>query len=629
MSKKRNYLASIDSLRAIAVISVIIYHLSSSYLPGGFLGVDLFFVLSGYLISSLIMQEYQETSKLDLKEFYIRRSRRLLPAVYFMISVFVIFMVIFNKYALEKSYLDAVFSYVYSSNWWYIVHQVDYFDSFATSPFKHLWSLAIEEQFYFFFPVIFLLIQFINKKFGGKIKYPYVIGALIIISLLSHIFLYDENNVNRVYYGTDTRTFALLIGVLGAYIYPMSNLKLEISRKEKKLYSLTSATSLIIFVVSMFFISETSMFMYRGGFFVYSVLFLIMIISTAKQKTLMSFLMSFKPLVFIGKISYSLYLWHFPIIVLLSPGMENTYLRNIILLVLIFSAAIFSYRFIESPIRREGFINFVKSRFLKLKTFKENIRRSILVTSFILFVFLFMGIFGKSLPYVSTLFVKDTRVELADNFQTNVEEVKTEVNKENTENQNTKYSNILLLGDSLAVNIGQSLSDKYPGALVDGQVSRQANQMLEIVPSYSSYNNSASAVIYIMGTNGTITEEQLDKMIKAFENADVYFLNVNVPRVWQDSNNKLLEESKSKYSNLTVIDWKSLAESRPDYFAADRVHLNQAGIDGMLNLISVNLKKEVETSKMIEIKQAEEKEKAEAAKQEEKQKQVEQTQTSN
>lgn len=609
MGKKHNYLASIDSLRAIAVISVIIYHLKSSYLPGGFLGVDLFFVLSGYLISSLIMQEYQETSKLNLKEFYIRRSRRLLPAVYFMISIVLVFMVIFNKYVLEQSYLDAVFSYIYSSNWWYIIHQVDYFDSFATSPFKHLWSLAIEEQFYFFFPVIFLLIQFINKKFEGKIKYTYVIVTLIVISLFSHIYLYDETNVNRVYYGTDTRAFALLIGVLGAYMYPIVNLKSPASKKDRKLFELTSLVTLVIFVVSMFFISETSQFMYRGGFFVYSVLFLIMIISTGKQKTTMSFLMSFKPLVFVGKISYSLYLWHFPIVVFVSPVIANGYLRNFVLLVLIFSFAIFSYKFIENPIRKEGFINFVNTRFVNFRNLRQNIKRIIIITSIMLPVLLVMGVFGKSLPYVSTLFAKDMRVELANNFQTNQEELKQE---ENSESIPTKYSNLVVLGDSLAVNIGESLVEKYPGAIVDGQVSRQADQMLELVPTYSAYNNSSTAIVYIMGTNGTITSEQLDGMVKAFGNADIYFLNVSVPRAWQDTNNKLLEDSKTKYSNLTIVDWKSLAETRSDYFAADKVHLNQVGIDTMLNLISSNFKKEIETTKMIEIKQEEEKARAEA-----------------
>ena len=164
-NNKAKYLPSIDSLRALAVLAVIIYHIDVNYLPGGFLGVDLFFVLSGYLISSLIIKEYKKTGTLNLYNFYMRRARRLLPAVYFMITVCLLFMVLFNGVLLRKSHLDAVFGYIYSSNWWYIFHKLDYFDSFgAQSPFKHLWSLAIEEQFYMFFPLIFLIFNRQKKE---------------------------------------------------------------------------------------------------------------------------------------------------------------------------------------------------------------------------------------------------------------------------------------------------------------------------------------------------------------------------------------------------------------------------------------------------------------------------------
>jgi len=185
MSKKTKYLPSIDSLRAIAVIAVIIYHIDANYLPGGFLGVDLFFVLSGYLISSLIIKEYKSTGTVNLYNFYVRRARRLLPAVYFMITVVLIIITLFNGVLLKKSYLDALFGYIYSSNWWYIFHKLDYFDSFGSqSPFKHLWSLAIEEQFYMFFPLIFLIFNRKSKSNNGNSKlnknFIYVVLSLIL-----------------------------------------------------------------------------------------------------------------------------------------------------------------------------------------------------------------------------------------------------------------------------------------------------------------------------------------------------------------------------------------------------------------------------------------------------------------
>ena len=229
MSKKTKYLPSIDSLRAIAVIAVIIYHIDANYLPGGFLGVDLFFVLSGYLISSLIIKEYKSTWTVNLYNFYVRRARRLLPAVYFMITVVLIIITLFNGVLLKKSYLDALFGYIYSSNWWYIFHKLDYFDSFGSqSPFKHLWSLAIEEQFYMFFPLIFLIFNRKSKSNNSNSKlnknFIYVVLSLILVSLIAHILLFDINNINRIYFGTDTRAFSLLVGVVGAILYPMDRL---------------------------------------------------------------------------------------------------------------------------------------------------------------------------------------------------------------------------------------------------------------------------------------------------------------------------------------------------------------------------------------------------------------------
>ncbi|MDO4813507.1 MAG: acyltransferase family protein [Gemella sp.] len=606
MGKKQRYLPSIDAIRAIAVISVIIYHINPSYLPGGFLGVDLFFVLSGYLISSLIMREYRMTGKLDLKKFYIRRARRLLPAVYLMISVVLIVMVLFNKSLLEKTHLDALFGYIYSSNWWYIFHKLDYFDTFATSPFKHLWSLAIEEQFYIFFPLLFLLFNTPRRKVRLTPMYKVLIFALIFASLAAHIYLFDPRDVNRVYYGTDTRAFGLLVGVVGAFLFPMYRLTARTNKGESLFYTFLSVSSIAVFITSMFFVSETDTWMYRGGFLVYSILFLVMIISTGRQRTIISRLMSFKPLVYIGKISYSLYLWHFPIIVLSSNGGEASLLINLIRIVLIFFAAWFSYSMFETPIRKYGVIKYFKVMIrlmFSLKSYKKVFAVSLAAASVML---LFMGAFGKAMPVTSTLFSKENDFKLESVFQTpNVtapQPAAVEVKPEEVK----KYTSLLVLGDSLAVNIGQPLIDRFAGAVVDGKVSRQGYQMAELLPKYSAYNIPTTAVVYMVGTNGNITSEEIDGMVKAFDKTEVYFVNVNVPRPWQDENNKLLEEAKSRHSNMTIIDWYNLGKVHKEYFEADYVHLKPTGVEAMINLISSGFKHEVETPQMIEKKKAEE-----------------------
>ena len=616
-NNKSKYLPSIDSLRALAVLAVIIYHVDVNYLPGGFLGVDLFFVLSGYLISSLIIKEYRKTGSLNLYNFYIRRARRLLPAVYFMITVGLVVMVLFNEVLLRKSHLDAIFGYIYSSNWWYIFHKLDYFDSFgAQSPFKHLWSLAIEEQFYMIFPLLFLLVNRKKKSKDGTYKlnknFLYVVLGLILVSLIAHILLFDINNISRIYFGTDTRAFSLLVGVVGAILYPMERLHAKVTPQQNMLYSVVSLVSIATLITVMIYTSEYNTWLYRGGFLLVAILGLIVIISSGKQHTLMSRLLSFKPVVFIGKISYSLYLWHFPVLVLTTPVSEigNPNIIFVVLrIILTFVLATASYVFVETPIRKLGFKNYINVIFRKLKKRPRKSRKVYAGVVGLVSILFLMGIFGKSVPFISTAFVKEmeankeTRFVNNGNNKDNNQEKSSDSNKDNKDNKDNKedkknsdkkYSSVLVMGDSLTVDIGEKFQELYPGAVIDGKIGRQLYVAVEEAKSYSKYNNENSAVIFQLGTNGPFTESQIEELVKQFDKADIYFVNIKVPRAWEKTVNTALKETQEKYSNVKLIDWYSVANSTKDLFEPDRVHLNQEGIAEMVTLIEKNLKRPVE-----------------------------------
>ena len=613
-NNKSKYLPSIDSLRALAVLAVIIYHVDVNYLPGGFLGVDLFFVLSGYLISSLIIKEYRKTGSLNLYNFYIRRARRLLPAVYFMITVGLVVMVLFNEVLLRKSHLDAIFGYIYSSNWWYIFHKLDYFDSFgAQSPFKHLWSLAIEEQFYMIFPLLFLLVNRKKKSKDGTFKlnknFLYVVLGLILVSLIAHILLFDINNISRIYFGTDTRAFSLLVGVVGAILYPMERLHAKVTPQQNMLYSVVSLVSIATLITVMIYTSEYNTLLYRGGFLLVAILGLIVIISSGKQHTLMSRLLSFKPVVFIGKISYSLYLWHFPVLVLTTPVSEigNPNIFFVILrIVLTFAVAIVSYVFVETPIRKLGFKNYINVIFKKLKKRPGKSRKVYAGIVGLVSVLFLMGIFGKSVPFISTAFVKEMEanketqfVNNGNNKENNQEKSSDsnkdkKDNKEDKNNSDKKYSSVVVMGDSLTVDIGEKFQELYPGAVIDGKIGRQLYVAVEEAKSYSKYNNENSAIIFQLGTNGPFTESQIEELVKEFDKADIYFVNIKVPRAWEKTVNAALKETQEKHSNVKIIDWYSVANSTKDLFEPDRVHLNQTGIAEMVTLIEKNLKRPVE-----------------------------------
>ena len=616
-NNKSKYLPSIDSLRALAVLAVIIYHVDVNYLPGGFLGVDLFFVLSGYLISSLIIKEYKKTGSVNLYNFYIRRARRLLPAVYFMITVGLVVMVLFNEVLLRKSHLDAIFGYIYSSNWWYIFHKLDYFDSFgAQSPFKHLWSLAIEEQFYMIFPLIFLLVNRKKKSKDGTYKlnknFLYVVLGLILVSLIAHILLFDINNISRIYFGTDTRAFSLLVGVVGAILYPMERLHAKVTLQQNMIYSVVSLVSIATLITVMIYTSEYNTWLYRGGFLLVAVLGLIVIISSGKQHTLMSRLLSFKPVVFIGKISYSLYLWHFPVLVLTTPvseiGNPNIYFV-ILRVILTFVVAIVSYVFVETPIRKLGFKKYVSVIFKKMIKCSRKSRRVFASIATVLSVLFVMGIIGKGVPFISTAFVKEMEANKETQFvnngnnKENKEEQNNDSNKENKDNNENKdeknnaekkYNSVVVMGDSLTVDIGEKFQELYPGAVIDGKIGRQLYVAVEEAKSYSKYNNENSAIIFQLGTNGPFTESQIEELVKEFDKADIYFVNIKVPRAWEKTVNAALKQAQEKYPNVNIIDWYSVANSSKDLFEPDRVHLNQNGIVEMTTLIKKNLKRPVE-----------------------------------
>lgn len=608
-NNKSKYLPSIDSLRALAVLAVIIYHVDVNYLPGGFLGVDLFFVLSGYLISSLIIKEYKKTGSLNLYNFYIRRARRLLPAVYFMITVVLVVMVMFNGVLLKKSHLDSIFGYIYSSNWWYIFHKLDYFDSFGSqSPFKHLWSLAIEEQFYMIFPLLFLLVNGKKKTKDGSYKlnrnFLYVILGVILVSLIAHIILFDINNISRIYFGTDTRAFSLLVGVVGAILYPIDKLNTKITPQENLVYSVVSLISIAALITIMIYTSEYNTWLYRGGFLLVAILGIIIIISSGKQHTVMAKLLSFKPVVFIGKISYSLYLWHFPILVLTTPvseiGKPNIFFV-VLRVILTFILAIISYALVETPIRKLGFKNYVSIIYKKIVKKSKKTKKIVASIATVVSILFVMGIFGKSVPYISTAFVKEMDsnkesqyVNKGENNQDNKQNQENKDKKDDKQNEEKKYSSVVVMGDSLTVDIGEKFQELYPGAVIDGKIGRQLYVAIEEAKNYAQYNSENSAIIFQLGTNGPFTESQIEDLVKVFDKADIYFVNIKVPRAWEKTVNTALKEAKEKHSNITIIDWYTVANSGKDLFEPDRVHLNQTGIKEMITLIEKNLKRPVE-----------------------------------
>ena len=330
IQKKRKYIKEIDGLRALAVIMVLAYHLKMPFAKSGLLGVTVFFVISGYLITGILINEIEESGGVDLKNFWLRRIRRLLPAVLSMAVVMIFVSAVVNRVVFTKGcndLLSAVFGY---NNWWQIFRKVSYFENAgAPSPFTHCWSLAIETQFYLIYPILLILLSKARNR--GKV-FATVTAVLAMISVVLMGLLYSpDGDPSRVYYGTDTRAFSLLIGALAAIQKEYHIIKVKL---RGKLWAVIGSISVLILIGMMMLISSYSSFLYYGGQAIVSVLAAFVVYAVTVSRSLLNIILGSSILKWVGDRSYSIYLWHYPIIVLMSGGKRAAWWIVILVVVL-------------------------------------------------------------------------------------------------------------------------------------------------------------------------------------------------------------------------------------------------------------------------------------------------------
>jgi peptidoglycan/LPS O-acetylase OafA/YrhL len=348
----------LDGLRAIAVLAVIAYHLDLGWAPGGLLGVGVFFTLSGYLITDLLLGTRAVTGSLRLGEFWIRRARRLLPALFLMIAVVVAWVALLEPSFLPGLRSDVIAATFYVSNWWNIVREASYFARFGPPPpLEHLWSLAVEEQFYLIWPwVLWLGLRLARKR-------PVITGvtltgltlALSTASAIAMWVLYQPGvDPTRVYEGTDTRAFGLLLGAALAMVWPSRRLSADLGRRWVVLLDGVGFAGLVVIALLIWRTSEYSPFLYHGGIVLLTVGTAATVAALAHPASLLGVAVGWAPLRWIGVRSYGIYLWHWPIIVLTAPSVEQkpTLSLQIMQVAATIIVAAISWRFVEEPIRR-------------------------------------------------------------------------------------------------------------------------------------------------------------------------------------------------------------------------------------------------------------------------------------
>ena len=601
MGKKRRYITGLDGIRAIAVIMVLAYHLKLALFKSGFLGVTVFFVLSGYLITGILISEVEEEGTIDLKNFWLRRIRRLVPAVMSMAVVIIFVSAVVNRVIFTKGCKDFLASVLGFNNWWQIFNKVSYFEAAGVpSPFTHCWSLAIETQFYLIYPLILLgIYKLVKSREEGRAKrgllFAGVTLLLALISVILMIVLFDpQQDASRVYYGTDTRAFSLLFGALLAILWEYQMVPRRLSASVNMVLGSVSFAVLLVMTIA---INGSSNFWYRGGQFVGTILTVLVIYTVLGRKTWLSRFLSNPVLKWIGDRSYSIYLWHYPIILLISKGIKASWWITLIEIVLSVVLAELSYRFIETPIRHGiigEYLNILRSRPKSRQEKKRQVqvaRRSLKVMAgtFVLTVSLILCmVFVPKKNALDTLQKRETKAketgkmteeQLAKQKANGSESDDTICTADLTDDEILEGLNLLLVGDSIAVDVTDDFYEMFPNSVSDTKIGRITSLGKQVLDSYIDEKKwEGEGVIFASLSNSPINGELEDIREKIGKDMPLFLTTVRIPHeTFEEESNSKIKKFVEENDHTYLIDWYAASEGHDEYFDADDTHLLPAG----------------------------------------------------
>lgn len=601
MGKKRRYIKGLDGIRAIAVIMVLAYHLKLALFKSGFLGVTVFFVLSGYLITGILISEVEEEGTIDLKNFWLRRIRRLVPAVMSMAVVIIFVSAVVNRIIFTKGCKDFLASVLGFNNWWQIFNKISYFEAAGVpSPFTHCWSLAIETQFYLIYPLILLGIYKLVKSRGeGRanrgLLFAGVTLLLALISVILMIVLFDpQQDASRVYYGTDTRAFSLLFGALLAILWEYRMVPRRLSASVNMVLGSVSFAVLLVMTIA---INGSSNFWYRGGQFFGTILTVLMVYAVSGRKTWLSRFLSNPVLKWMGDRSYSIYLWHYPIILLISKGIKASWWITLIEIVLSVVLAELSYRFIETPIRHGiigEYLNILRSRPKSRQEKKRQIqvaRRSLKVMAgtFVLTVSLILCmIFVPKKNALDTLQKREakaketgkmTEEQLAKQKANGSESEDTICTADLTDDEILEGLNLLLIGDSIAVDVTDDFYEIFPNSVSDTKIGRITSLGKQVLDSYIDEKKwEGEGVIFASLSNSPINGELEDIREKIGKDMPLFLTTVRIPHdTFEEESNSKIKKFVEENDHTYLIDWYAASKGHDEYFDADDTHLLSAG----------------------------------------------------
>jgi peptidoglycan/LPS O-acetylase OafA/YrhL len=592
----RPYLAGLDGIRAIAVLGVVAYHVGAGWATGGLLGVGVFFVLSGYLITDLLVAEYRQRHAIDLGQFWLRRARRLLPALFLMLFVVIGWATLFDRVQLGALRDDLPSAVAYYSNWWFIHQHISYFARFGPpTPFGHLWSLAIEEQFYLLWPLLLLVgLRFARRR---RLLITLVLTAAIGSAIEMAVLYVPFGDPTRVYDGTDTRAFALLIGAALALAWPRDLRIARLTEGARRVLDTAGSCALIGIVVLFCTAGEYETFLYRGGMVLCAIFSAVLIAVTIHPGARFARLLGIAPLAWVGKRSYGIYLWSYPVIVLTTPANKSPgALRAVIDIAITFGLAALSWSYIEEPIRH-GALQDLWRR-VRIWNLPRPNRLGWLVGSLasVNVVLCIVGLSGlvtgpsvapqstvtAILPTGSSSSGATTTSEPKGPTGSNVTVVTTA-----TTPPPPKGAGILAIGDSVMIDAAPYLRKLLPGIAIDALVGQQLYQVQDDVAKLRREGVVGNRLVLELGTNGPYSLIALNNLIRSFGPMEkVVLINTLVGRPWEQFVNQTIAAEAKKHSNITVVNWFVLGGRHPAYLYPDGIHLLPTGAQYYAGLIA-------------------------------------------
>ena len=576
------HISSIDGLRAIAVTAVVLYHLGISWIPGGFLGVDLFFVISGYVITRLILDSINQSSALDLRAFYAARLRRIYPGFIFMVICTIIFIGVWAPEAIKRFLSDLPYALTGTINWFLVARHQDYFEAIGRPPLlQHTWSLAVELQFYLIWPIILLTVL---KYFGKK----NIARIALLIAVISGVTLFlvslrlDQSNaqqISHIYFGTDTHSLGLFLGSALAVSWIPQNLSSDIAKRAQDVIDGIGVVGLLGLIATFLFIDEANASLYRIAFPLAGIFGCLVIISLVHPASRFAPLISSAPFRWVGQRSYGIYIWHWVVFQVTRPSVDLTgeswalYLARVLL---VLALADISLRWVEIPFRQGVVQNWFRG--MKYRAPKVKLRQQLSIVVSVIAV----------LAVTSSISVQ--AINKADQISQDLLTVQKDQSSSQADLGST--TGLWVTGDSVILGIRSKLESKEHISLINARVGRQAPELLAVMRVDQS-SVPSSPVVFNLGNNNALSEQTVIDIFEIVKNQpQVIVVNTAVPRPWKDANNAIISKVASGYPNVRLVDWDRVSKDRPELFAPDGVHLSPAGSDVYVDLVLTVLVKQ-------------------------------------